>query len=189
MQRSGHDRERTDDDWLDARLAATAHLDDLRAGEFARLDDQSHVYLDHTGAGLYPESLVRNHADLLLRSVLGNPHSDNPTSRPMTQMVDEARDAVLRFCSADPDDYECIFTPNASGAIRLVAEARGGKYLLNLDSRSITLEASTEITIARAPFTVQLVHLEGHDFMSTLRNKLIWGLDVRSGPPLMRPND
>ncbi len=123
MQRSGHDRERTDDDWLDARLAATAHLDDLRAGEFARLDDQGHVYLDHTGAGLYPESLVRNHADLLLRSVLGNPHSDNPTSRPMTQMVDEARDAVLRFCSADPDDYECIFTPNASGAIRLVAEA------------------------------------------------------------------
>lgn len=73
--------------------------------------------------------------------------------------------------------------------IRLVAEARGGKYLLNLDSRSITLEASTEITVARAPFTVQLVHLEGHDFMSTLRNKLIWGLDVRSGPPLMRPND
>lgn len=123
MQRSGADRERTDDEWLDARLAATAHLDALRSAEFARLDEQGHVYLDHTGAGLYPESLVRNHTDLLLSSVLGNPHSDNPTSRPMTQMVEDARAAVLRFCSADPDDYECIFTPNASGAIRLVAES------------------------------------------------------------------
>jgi len=73
--------------------------------------------------------------------------------------------------------------------IRLIAEARGGKYLLNLDSRSVTLEASTELTVSKAPFTVQLVHLEGHDFMSTLRAKLIWGLDVRSSPPLLRPND
>ncbi len=73
--------------------------------------------------------------------------------------------------------------------IRLIAEARGGKYLLNLDSRGVTMEASTELTITRAPFTVKLVHLEGHDFMSTLRTKLTWGLDVRTGPPLMRPND
>jgi NAD+ kinase len=73
--------------------------------------------------------------------------------------------------------------------IRLIAEARGGKCLLNLDSRSVTLEASTELTISRAPFTVKLVHLEGHDFMSTLRTKLTWGLDVRSGPPLLRSND
>ena len=73
--------------------------------------------------------------------------------------------------------------------IRLIAEARGGKYLVNLDSRSVTLEASTELTITKAPFSVQLVHLEGNDFMSTLRAKLIWGLDVRSAPPLLRPND
>jgi NAD+ kinase len=73
--------------------------------------------------------------------------------------------------------------------IRLIAEARGGNYLVNLDSRSVTLEASTELTITKAPFSVQLVHLEGHDFMSTLRAKLIWGLDVRSAPPLLRPND
>lgn len=73
--------------------------------------------------------------------------------------------------------------------IRLIAEARGGKYLLNLDSRGTILEASTEITVSRAPFSVKLVHLEGHDFMSTLRTKLTWGLDVRSGPPLLRSMD
>ena len=73
--------------------------------------------------------------------------------------------------------------------IRLVAEARGGKYLLNLDSRGVTLEASTELTVARAPFSVQLVHLEGHDFMNTLRNKLMWGLDLRTAPPLLGQDD
>ena len=116
-------RSELDDAWLAERLRATAHLDALRHEEFSRLDDGGHIYLDHTGAGLYPASLVRNHAEWLLGGVFGNPHSDNPTSRPMSELVDRARAAVLRFCSADPDDYECIFTPNASGAIRLVAES------------------------------------------------------------------
>lgn len=108
---------------LDEAMRATGHLDVLRAEELGRLDEGGHVYLDHTGAGLYPISLVESHLDLLRTSVLGNPHSDNPTSAPMTERVERARRAVLRFASADPDDYECIFTPNASGAIRLVAEA------------------------------------------------------------------
>lgn len=112
-----------DDAWLTERLRATDHLDRLRDEEFGRLDAQGHVYLDHTGSGLYPESLVRDHLELLRTHVLGNPHSDNPTSRPMTEMVDHARAAVLRFCSADPDEYDCTFTPNATGAIRLVAES------------------------------------------------------------------
>lgn len=73
--------------------------------------------------------------------------------------------------------------------IRLVAEARGGKTLLNLDSRGVTLDAGTELTVARAPFAVQLVHLEGHDFMNTLRTKLMWGLDLRTAPPLLGPAD
>lgn len=112
-----------DEGWLDEQLERTSHLDDLRAAEFSRLDEGGHVYLDHTGAGLFPVSLVESHLALLRGSVLGNPHSDNPTSRPMTGLVERARSAVLRFVAADPEEYECIFTPNASGAIRLVGEA------------------------------------------------------------------
>ena len=108
---------------LEQRLRATEHLDRLRTEEFSRLDEHGHVYLDHTGSGLYPASLVRDHLELLRTHVFGNPHSDNPTSRPMTESVEEARAAVLRFCAADPAEYECIFTPNASGAIRLVGES------------------------------------------------------------------
>jgi len=123
MERTDRDRQRADDLWLAERLRATDHLDCLREEDFSRLDRDGHVYLDHTGAGLYPESLVRDHLEMLAGGVFGNPHSDNPTSRPASEMVEEAREAVLRFVGADPDTYECIFTPNATGAIRLVAEA------------------------------------------------------------------
>ena len=108
---------------LDDLLAATSHLDDVRARDFARLDRSGHVYLDHTGAGLYPQSLVDGHLALLRDHVFGNPHSVNPTSRPMTELVESARAAVLRHAGADPDEWECIFTPNATGALKLVGES------------------------------------------------------------------
>jgi selenocysteine lyase/cysteine desulfurase len=95
----------------------------LRAREYSRLDAGGHVYLDHTGSALYPESLVRNHSDWLCRSVLGNPHSRNPSSRAATEVVDTARRRILEFFNADPAEYEAIFTQNASGALKVVGEA------------------------------------------------------------------
>ena len=58
----------------------TRALDELRATEYARLDRLGQVYLDYTGGGLYADSQIRAHTDLLLNNVLGNPHSTNPTS-------------------------------------------------------------------------------------------------------------
>ncbi len=95
----------------------------LRSREFGRLDASGHVYLDYTGSALYPESLVRAHADMLCKGVFGNPHSRNPTSRASTELVDRARRRVLEFFDADPAEYEAIFTLNASGALKLVGEA------------------------------------------------------------------
>lgn len=51
-------------------------LDELRTSEYVRLGNT--VYLDYTGASLYPERLVRNANHCLLSQVLGNPHSSNP---------------------------------------------------------------------------------------------------------------
>jgi NAD+ kinase len=64
--------------------------------------------------------------------------------------------------------------------IRLELDARGDRCLLSLDSRSITIDDGSTVTIRRAPFTVKLVQLEGQDFLGTLRDKLNWGLDLRS---------
>ena len=96
---------------------------ELRAREFGRLDDGGHAYLDYTGSGLYPDRLVAAHASALRASVLGNPHSESPTSLASTALVEEARARVLRFFDADPDEYVVCFTPNTSGAIQLVASA------------------------------------------------------------------
>lgn len=43
----------------------TTILDELRAQEYARLDTAGHIYLDYTGGGLYAESQLREHFDLL----------------------------------------------------------------------------------------------------------------------------
>ncbi len=103
--------------------AETGDIERLRAREFSRLDAPRHVYLDYTGAGLYGESQVRQHMDLLLGSVLGNPHSANPTSRLSTELGEAARRHVLSFFNAPDDDYCVIFTANASHALKLVGES------------------------------------------------------------------
>ena len=98
-------------------------LDELRAAEYGRLDATGAVYLDYTGGGLYAESQISVHLRMLRGGVYGNPHSASPTSSAATAMVERARSAVLRYLHAPESEYACIFTPNASGAIRLVGEA------------------------------------------------------------------
>jgi len=120
--------------------AATAALDDLRTAEFARLDRLGHVYVDYTGGGIHGESQVRRHLDLLTSTVLGNPHSTNPTSAVATEGVARCRRRVLEFFNADPREYVCIFTSNASGALKLVGEsypfAEGDQFLLTFDNHN-----------------------------------------------------
>jgi selenocysteine lyase/cysteine desulfurase len=119
---------------------ATRTLDALRAAEYGRLDRAGHVYLDYTGAGLYADSHVRAHLELLTSGVFGNPHSSNPTSLASTRLTEEARLAVLAFFHASPDEYVAIFTANASGALKLVGEsypfAPEGHFLLLFDNHN-----------------------------------------------------
>lgn len=118
----------------------TGVLDELRATEYERLDRLGHVYLDYTGGGLYAASQLRRHYELLQGSVLGNPHSQNPASLASTALVEGARAAVRRFFNAEEAEYEVIFGPNATAALRLVGEAYpfgpGGVYLMTYDNHN-----------------------------------------------------
>ncbi len=118
----------------------TAVLDHLRRTEYRRLDDLDHVYLDYTGGGLYADSQLTEHLQLLRNNVFGNPHSHNPTSLAMTELVDQARQAVLDHFHTTADDYVVIFTSNASGALKLVGEsypfAPRGHYALCADDHN-----------------------------------------------------
>ena len=119
---------------------STRIIDDLRQREYARLDELNQVYLDYTGSGLYASSQIRQHMALLEEGVFGNPHSKNPTSLAMTHLDEQARNYVLKYFNASPDEYVVIFTPNASGALKLVGEAYpfapGGRFLPAFDNHN-----------------------------------------------------
>lgn len=71
-----------------------------------------------------------------------------------------------------PDDSKISF--KVSGSIEKE------KFLCTLDSRFKTIDDTYEITLEKANFTINLVRLPESDFATTLRNKLMWGLDKRN---------
>jgi len=119
---------------------STGALDELRARDYSRLDQLGQVYLDYTGAGLYGTSQVREHLQLLETHVYGNPHSRNPASAEMSEWVERGRRDVLDYFGASPEEYAVIFTPNATGALKLVGESYpfgpGSTYLLTFDNHN-----------------------------------------------------
>jgi selenocysteine lyase/cysteine desulfurase len=127
-----------------APSAATPTTDaafaELRASEFGRLDRAGLAYLDFVGSGLYAESQLAAHQRLLAQAVLGNPHSESGPSLASTEWLNAMRARVLRFLDADPAEYVVIFTANATGAIKLVAEGfpfgRGSHYVLAADNHN-----------------------------------------------------
>lgn len=141
------------------------YMQELRAKEFARLDAGGHAYLDYTGGGLYAQSQIDAHTQLLATSVLGNPHSENPTSLASTHNVEAARERIRAFFNADEVEYEVVFTANASGALKLVGESypfeAGSRYVLTADNHNsvngIREFASTKgATVTYIPLNEQL---------------------------------
>jgi NAD+ kinase len=64
--------------------------------------------------------------------------------------------------------------------VRLLIESRAENCLVALDYKSETIPVSTEIIIKKSKEQISLIRLKNHDFLSTLRNKLMWGLDKRN---------
>ncbi len=64
--------------------------------------------------------------------------------------------------------------------VTLKIEARAGKYLASLDSRSRVLDESVVIHVKKAGFQINVIELTDQSFYATLRNKLMWGVDKRN---------
>jgi molybdenum cofactor sulfurtransferase len=120
--------------------AKTAALDHLRATQYRALDQQGQVYLDYTGGSLAAETQLEQHLAMLRSEVFGNPHSTNPTSTAMTRHVEGARRYALSYFNTSEDDYILVFTPNATGGLKLVGEsfpfAPEGRFLLTFDNHN-----------------------------------------------------
>jgi NAD+ kinase len=72
------------------------------------------------------------------------------------------------------------FVIPSDSVVRLRPEGRDDEYLLTIDSRSFTIDSDTEVELSLAPARFRLAWVEDDEFFKTLRNKLGWGVDVRS---------
>ncbi len=91
-----------------------------------------------------------------------------------------------------PDSDNFIITPIAphnltvrpivisnNKEISFKVTGRTDEFNISLDSRSARVPSETEIKIKKAHFRLNLINLEGQHFFSTLRNKMMWGIDKR----------
>ncbi len=69
-----------------------------------------------------------------------------------------------------PDDYK----------ITLNVESRSRNFRISIDGRSEVFPTGSRLSITKADFTVKIIKREGQTFYETLRNKLMWGKDVRN---------
>jgi NAD+ kinase len=67
-----------------------------------------------------------------------------------------------------------------NNVITLKITGRSSHYMVSLDSRSEVIDSSIELTLKKADFYVNFIKLENQSFFSTIRNKLLWGLDKRN---------
>ena len=92
-----------------------------------------------------------------------------------------------------PGTNNIIVTPNAphnlnvrpivlndTSVLKLKVDDRDQLALVSLDSRSRAFDSDTELLIKKADFKIKLIQPQDNSFTSTIRNKLMWGLDKRS---------
>ena len=64
--------------------------------------------------------------------------------------------------------------------ITLDVESRSHNFLVAIDGRSESCKETTQLHISRADYSIKVVKRFNHIFFDTLRNKLMWGADIRS---------
>ncbi|KAL8829071.1 MAG: hypothetical protein Q9170_006325 [Blastenia crenularia] len=108
-------------------------------------------------------------SELMKDNLLGNPHSESPSSSLATHYVETARHRMLRFFRADPEHFDLIFVANATAAIKMVAEGVrdenlwvgyhgdahtslvGLRQLANLGNRCFLSDSEVEQWLAQGP--------------------------------------
>lgn len=63
--------------------------------------------------------------------------------------------------------------------ITLEVESRNHNFLVAIDGRSEPCNENTPLTISKADYTIKVVKRFDHRFFDTLRNKMMWGADIR----------
>ncbi len=66
-----------------------------------------------------------------------------------------------------------------SSVLSFEIEGRHENFFCTLDARTEPIDPSYQLAVKKSSFTLNLVRLNDHHFLDTLRRKLMWGADVR----------
>jgi NAD+ kinase len=71
-----------------------------------------------------------------------------------------------------------VIPDNSTIKIKIVSSIK--KYYISLDSRSVELDSNIELSIKKEDFMINLIQLDDESYFKTIREKLMWGLDLRN---------
>lgn len=91
----------------------------------------------------------------------------------------ESRSIVLTPVSPHNLNVRPVILPD-SCTLSFEVESRSNNYLVSCDSRTATIDKPLRFYVKRAGFQLNLIRLNNESYLSTLRNKLLWGLDTRN---------
>ena len=105
------------------------------------------TYLDHAGTTLYSSVQLQSYLSDLTSHLYGNPHSQNPSSKHSTDVIEQTREKVLNHFNTSLSHYDVVFTSGATGALKLLAESfpwtpHAHANIPELNRRSPTTEVS-----------------------------------------------
>ncbi|MEO6149497.1 MAG: NAD kinase [Mucilaginibacter sp.] len=72
-----------------------------------------------------------------------------------------------------------IVLPDTS-KLSFEVECRSANYLVSCDSRTAVLDKTVRFNVRKAGFHLNLIRLNNESYLSTLRHKLLWGIDTRN---------
>ena len=64
--------------------------------------------------------------------------------------------------------------------IEIEVESRSHNFLVAVDGRAVKMEQGTRVVIRKAPYKVKVVKRLNKKYFSTLRDKMMWGADMRT---------
>jgi NAD+ kinase len=91
----------------------------------------------------------------------------------------QSKNFVLTPVSPHNLNVRPIVLPDSS-TLSFEVEYRNNNYLVSCDSRTAVVDKTMRFSVKKAGFQLNLIRLNNESYLSTLRNKLLWGLDARN---------
>ena len=114
---------------------------------------------------------------LIISTATGSTAYNMSTGGPILSPADDS--IIISPLSPHTLSVRPIVLPGSS-TLRMEVEGRSPEYLVTCDFRSLRLPFFRELVISQARYKIKTINVEGQDFFSTLRNKLMWGADRRN---------